>query len=224
MVPGISPRTPYSQVFSPHGIPVDDLVAVLQKEIRRGRVDNAVLAAYEMFTTSTDVAQHLWRRLRVIAVEDVGMGLPLGPVLIDVLHRNFNATPGGEWMMACHAVRLLASAPKDRTSSEHADWVAVKVALGEALVEVPDYAHCVHTRAGAGAGARSDAVVAQRRSSARRAARSGSPVPGGADRDPSPRRSRERDRTPSIPLGKPHGRRSWLIGASSSKLPRVGSS
>jgi hypothetical protein len=50
--------------------------------------------------------------------------------------------------MACHAVRLLAAAPKDRTSSEHADWVATKVALGEALVEVPDYAHCVHTRAG----------------------------------------------------------------------------
>jgi RNA polymerase sigma-70 factor (ECF subfamily) len=62
------------------------------------------------------------------------MGLPLGPVLIDVLHRNFNATPGGDWMMACHAVRLLASAPKDRTSSEHADWVAAKVALGEALL------------------------------------------------------------------------------------------
>jgi len=146
--PGHFTEDPYSQVVSPHGIPVDDLVAVLQKEIRRSRVDNAVLAAYEMFTTSADVAQHLWRRLRVIAVEDVGMGLPLGPVLIDVLYRNFNATPGGDWMMACHAVRLLASAPKDRTSSEHADWVAAKVALGEALAEVPDYAHCVHTRAG----------------------------------------------------------------------------
>jgi hypothetical protein len=146
--PGHFTEDPYSLLVSPHGIPVDDLVAVLQKEIRRSRIDNAVLAAYEMFTTSADVAEHLWRRLRLIAVEDVGMGLPLGPVLIDVLHRNFNATPGGEWMMACHAVRLLAAAPKDRTSSEHADWVAAKVALGEALVEVPDYAHCVHTRAG----------------------------------------------------------------------------
>jgi MgsA AAA+ ATPase C terminal len=146
--PGHFTEDPYSQVVSPHGIPVDDLVAVLQKEIRRSHIDNAVLAAYEMFTTSADVAQHLWRRLRLIAVEDVGMGLPLGPVLIDVLHRNFNATPGGDWMMACHAVRLLASAPKDRTSSGHADWVATKVALGEALVEVPDYAQCVHTRAG----------------------------------------------------------------------------
>lgn len=146
--PGHFTEDPYSQIVSPHGIPVDDLVAVLQKEIRRSRIDNAVLAAYEMFITSPDVAQHLWRRLRLIAVEDVGMGLPLGPALIDVLHRNFNDAPGGDWMMACHAVRLLASAPKDRASAEHADWVATKVALGEALVEVPDYAHCVHTRAG----------------------------------------------------------------------------
>jgi hypothetical protein len=146
--PGHFSEDPYAQIVSPHGIPVDDLVSVLQKEIRRGRVDNAVLAAYEMFTTSPDVAQHLWRRLRIIAVEDVGVGLPLGPVLIDVLHRNFEATPGGDWMVACHAVRLLATAPKDRTSSEHADWVATRVGRGEALVQVPDYAHCVHTRTG----------------------------------------------------------------------------
>jgi hypothetical protein len=146
--PGHFTEDPYSQIVSPHGIPVDELVAVLQKEIRRSRVDNAVLAAYEMFITSPDVAQHLWRRLRLIAVEDVGMGLPLAPLLIDVLHRNFNDAAGGDWMMACHAVRLLASAPKDRTSSEHAGWVATKVALGEALVEVSDYARCVHTRAG----------------------------------------------------------------------------
>ena len=146
--PGHYTEDPYSQVVSPHGIAVDELVSVLQKDIRRGHVDNAVLAAYEMVITSPDFAQHLWRRLRIIAVEDVGLGLPTGPLLIDVLHRNFDAAPGGDWMMACHAVRLLASAPKDRTSSEHADWVATKVALGEALVEVPDHARCVHTRAG----------------------------------------------------------------------------
>ena len=52
--PGHFTEDPYSQVVSPHGIPVDDLVAVLQKEIRRSRIDNAVLAAYEMFTTSAD--------------------------------------------------------------------------------------------------------------------------------------------------------------------------
>ena len=146
--PGHFTQDPYAQIFSPHGIPVDTLVSVLQKEIRRSHVDNAVLAAYEMVTTSPDVAAHLWRRLRLIVVEDVGMGLPMGPLLIDVLHRNYDAAPGGDWMMACHAVRLLATAPKDRTSSEHADWVATKVSVGEALVEIPDYAYCVHTKAG----------------------------------------------------------------------------
>ena len=46
--PGHFTEDPYSQVVSLHGIAVDDLVAVLQKEIRRSRIDNAVLAAYEM--------------------------------------------------------------------------------------------------------------------------------------------------------------------------------
>jgi replication-associated recombination protein RarA len=141
--PGHFSEDPYSQIVSPHGIPADDLVSVLHKEIRRSHVDNAVLAAYEMYTTSPDVAQHLWRRLRIIAVEDIGMGLPLAPVLIDVLHRNFEAAPGGDWMMACHAVRVLASAAKDRTASEHSDWAATKVDRGEVLVQVPDYAHCI---------------------------------------------------------------------------------
>jgi hypothetical protein len=95
---------------------VDDLAAVLQ-EIRRSRTGNAALAACEMVTTSADVAAHLRRRLRVIVADDVGMGLHPAPVLIDVLYRNFDATPGGDWPMACHAVRLLAAAPKDRTSS-----------------------------------------------------------------------------------------------------------
>jgi hypothetical protein len=80
-------------------------------------------------------------------------------------------------MMACHAVRLLACAPKDRTSSEHADWVAAKVALGEALVEVPDYAHCVHTRAGQELGRGLMQWWDKRRPGARRTALSRSPLP-----------------------------------------------
>jgi replication-associated recombination protein RarA len=107
-----------------------------------------VLAAYEMLSTSEEVAEHLWRRLKLIAVEDVGMGAPLAPLLLDCLHQNFRAVPGGDVMMAVHAVRLLAAARKDRTSSEHADLVATKVDRGELVVQVPDYALYVHTRAG----------------------------------------------------------------------------
>src|SRR5689334_6786895 len=139
---------PYSRLTSPRGIPVDQLVSVLQKDIRRGNVDNAVLAAYEMLSTSAEVAEHLWRRLKLIAVEDVGVGAPLAPLLLECLHRNFRAAPGGDTMMAVHAVRYLALARKDRTSSEHADLVATKVESGDLQVSVPDYALCVHTRAG----------------------------------------------------------------------------
>ena len=66
---------PYAGPMSPRGIPVDQLVSVLQKEIRRGNVDNVVLAAYEMLSTSADVAEHLWRRLKIIAVEDAASQL-----------------------------------------------------------------------------------------------------------------------------------------------------
>ncbi len=148
---GPRPHTedPYTRLTSPRGIPVDQLVSVLQKDIRRGHADNAVLAAYEMLTTSPEVAEHMWHRLKVIAVEDVGLGEPLAPVLLNSLHENYRAATGGEQaMMAVHAVRFLAAAKKDRTSSEHTDLVIHQVESGEAVVSVPDYALCVHTRAG----------------------------------------------------------------------------
>jgi replication-associated recombination protein RarA len=141
-------QDPYTRMTSPRGIPVDQLVSVLQKEIRRSHVDNAVLAAYEMHTTSRAVAAHLWRRLRLIAVEDVGMGAPLAPVLLRELQADYDASAGTDWMQVVHAVRYLATAPKDRTSSEHADYVRTMVEAGQLVVSVPDYAFCVHTRAG----------------------------------------------------------------------------
>jgi replication-associated recombination protein RarA len=140
---------PYTRLTSPHGIPVDQLVSVLQKDIRRGNVDNAVLAAYEMLATSPEVAEHMWHRLKVIAVEDIGMGEPLAPVLLNSLHENYRTATGGEQtMMAVHAVRFLATAKKDRTSSEHTDLVIHEVESGDAVVSIPDYALCVHTKAG----------------------------------------------------------------------------
>ncbi|WP_436535354.1 hypothetical protein [Actinoplanes sp. HUAS TT8] len=147
---GPPPHTedPYTRMTSPGGVPVDQLVSVLQKEIRRGNVDNAVLAAYEMHRTSAEVAAHLWRRLRLIAVEDVGMGAPLAPVLLRELQTDYENSGGTDVMQVVHAVRYLATAPKDRTSSEHADYVRVMVEAGRLAVTVPDYALCVHTRAG----------------------------------------------------------------------------
>lgn len=148
--PGPPPfsEDPYARMLSPHGIPVDQLVSVLQKTIRRSEVDDAVLAAYEMHSTSSEVAAHLWRRLRLIAVEDVGMGAPLAPVLLRELQTDYEGSGGTDWMQVVHAVRYLATAPKDRTSSEHADYTKTAAEAGVLHLQVPDHALCVHTRAG----------------------------------------------------------------------------
>ncbi|MFB9378175.1 AAA family ATPase [Kineococcus gynurae] len=139
---------PYARMLSPNGVPVDQLVSVLQKSIRRSEVDTAVLAAYEMHTTSPEVAAHLWRRLRLIAVEDVGQGAPLAPVLLRELQRDYEDSGGTDWMQVVHAVRHLATAPKDRTSSEQADYVRTAADAGVLHLQVPDHALCLHTRAG----------------------------------------------------------------------------
>ena len=73
----------------------------------------------------------------------------MAPVLLNSLHENFRAATSGEQvMMAVHAVRFLATAKKDRTSSEHTDLVVHQVESGETVVSIPDYALCVHTKAG----------------------------------------------------------------------------
>ena len=76
------------------------------------------------------------------------MGAPLAPVLLRELQVDYDASGGTDWMRVVHAVRYLATAPKDRTSAEHADYVRTMVEAGTLVVKVPDYALCVHTRAG----------------------------------------------------------------------------
>ena len=49
---------------------------MLQKSIRRGEEENALAAAYEMYVTSPDYLDMLWKRLVCISVEDVGFGEP----------------------------------------------------------------------------------------------------------------------------------------------------
>ncbi len=51
------------------GLPADQVISALQKEIRRGHTENAVLLAYEMVITSPALEDYLWKRLLVISVE-----------------------------------------------------------------------------------------------------------------------------------------------------------
>jgi len=144
----------WSRATSVNGYPFDELRSVLQKSIRRGLLEEAVLAAYEFFSSGPEAEEVLWRRLEIIATEDVGFGLVEAPAILEALNsqRLRMADRGDRWMYSVHAVRLLVTAKKDNTSMELATWAQFVTARGERKVEVEDYMVDLHTRRGAAMG------------------------------------------------------------------------
>jgi replication-associated recombination protein RarA len=142
---------PWTRVQSLHGLPGDELRSALQKSIRRGLLENALLVGYELFQTGPDAERLLWERLQIISVEDVGFGRLESPVLVEALHRMHDQFPwpGGErFLFAAHAIRLLVTSPKDRTTDELVNWVSHLVDDEDVRPEIPDVALDVHTRRG----------------------------------------------------------------------------
>jgi replication-associated recombination protein RarA len=141
----------WSRTVTANGFAVDELRSVLQKSIRRGLVEEAALAAYELFSNGVETEEVLWRRLEIIATEDVGLGLVSAPAIVEALYAQASrmVDRGDRWIYCAHAVRLLATAPKDNMSMELAGWTREVVERGERKVVVEDYMVDVHTRRGA---------------------------------------------------------------------------
>lgn len=146
-----TPFDPWTQVKTIHGLPADEVISALQKEIRRGNEENAALLAFEMVSTSEDLERKLWDRLCVISVEDVGFGEPNAPLLIESLERmthRYRYGEGDRALFAIHAVRYLATRKKDRSSDEMLNWFKLAVEKQSLLPEIPDYAIDMHTARG----------------------------------------------------------------------------
>lgn len=144
-------RDPWVSVKTFHGLAADQVISALQKEIRRGHTENAVLLAYEMLLSSPGLEDYLWQRLLVISVEDVGFGEPQAPVLLNALYQMvqvFDRSVGERKLFAVHAVRYLCSCKKDRSSDEMINWVIEAVAKGTVRPQIPDYAIDMHTAEG----------------------------------------------------------------------------
>jgi replication-associated recombination protein RarA len=144
-------RDPWVDVTTYHGYPADQVISALQKEIRRGNNENAVLLAYEMLITSPALEDYLWQRLMVISVEDIGFGEPNAPVLINALYQmlgTFDRSLGERKLFAVHAVRYLCACQKDRSSDEMIVWVKLAVEREETRLVIPDYALDMHTAEG----------------------------------------------------------------------------
>jgi len=151
MVKVEQPPDPWQTVKTEHGFAAADVISAFQKSIRRGMLENAVLLGWEMYLTGEELEEKLWSRLCVIAVEDIGLGNPQAPVLVETLYRQHerHPRPGGErFLFAAHAIRVLATSAKDRTSDDLVSWAKHSVALGERLPEIPDAALDMHTKRG----------------------------------------------------------------------------
>jgi len=131
----------WSRCKSVNGYAIDELRSVLQKSIRRGLVEEALLAAYEMYMTGPEVEELLWRRLEIIATEDVGYGLINAPIILEAINAQRQRIPHNfdRFIYTAHAVRLVATAKKDRTSMELAAWADAVNKRGERTVEIHDF-------------------------------------------------------------------------------------
>ena len=146
------PPDPWQRTTTEHGFAADEVISALQKSIRRGLVDNALLLAWEMYVTSPEMEEMLWSRLGVISVEDVGAGNLNAPVLVNTLfemHKRYPRPGHDRFLFPAHAIRVMASGPKDRTTDDMVNWAKHSIGMGERLPEIPDFALDMHTRRGA---------------------------------------------------------------------------
>ena len=138
---------PWQEVQTVHGLAADEVISALQKEIRRGHAENAVMLALEMILTSHELDEKLWSRLMVISVEDIGFGEPQAGMLIKALfdmHLHYTKDEKDRYLFAIHAVRYLCGCEKDRSNDELLNLL-LKV---DGKPEIPDYAIDMHTRQG----------------------------------------------------------------------------
>lgn len=141
---------PWRNVTTRNGIQGDLVISALQKSIRRGLTEEAVTFAYEMYITSQQFEEKLWRRLLSISVEDIGFGDLSAPVLINSLNQmrqNFPYTDADRPIFFVHAIRYLAAAKKDRTSDNLKNIVITEFEYGRQPV-IPDFALDMHTEKG----------------------------------------------------------------------------
>jgi len=126
-----------------------EVVSGLQKAIRRGQVDDALYWATDMDLSG--FSGYLWRRLFIIACEDIGLANPDAITQVNALFNAYHAqkpskNQGPKRLMLAQAVIVLATSPKSRLVD---DAMVVHYWDHENQYrEVPDYALDKHTSKG----------------------------------------------------------------------------
>lgn len=141
----------WSEMTTRNGLATDEVLSALQKSIRRAKVEEACAFAYELYITSPILLDKMWRRLLTISVEDVGFGnLAAAGIVKDLndMRKNFPYDDGDQPIFFIHAIRVLCSSEKDRSSDLLKNIIIKGFAMGK-VPEIPDIALDKHTKRGA---------------------------------------------------------------------------
>jgi replication-associated recombination protein RarA len=142
----------FGELLTPGGYRNDEVASALQKAIRRGEEEQALFWASELDLAG--YGAYVWKRLRIIASEDVGLADPQAVLVVRALYESWldqrKADRAGgnslnSSMFLVHAVLVLARARKSRLVD---DALAVFYLGDRPAREVPDYALDMHTAAG----------------------------------------------------------------------------
>ncbi len=144
--------TGYYQMTTRGGYELGEVVSSLQKCIRRGIEEEAMYWALEM--ADSGFGQYLWRRLMIIAAEDIGLADPQAMILTTSgwlatkeSTRSFSKAPGMEPEFLGMVILYLCRAPKNREGDDFLWYVGERRKKGWCL-EIPDYALDEHTARG----------------------------------------------------------------------------
>ena len=136
-----------------------EVVSSLQKEIRRCNEKAALFWAWEMQESRGEknpcgYAKYLWKRLAVIASEDIGLVNPMCAMAVASLAANYERVTENfkkPPMQACvslgQAILMLARSPKNREVDDACMWIEWERASGR-MLPIPDYALDRHTQRG----------------------------------------------------------------------------
>lgn len=137
----------WSNIKTRNGIPGDEVISALQKCIRRNEEQKAIRFAYEMYITSMEFEEKLWRRIQIISIEDIGFGDIQAPMYINTLNqmrKNFPYNDGDRPLFFIHAIRYLCNCKKER-SSDHLKNIIMKEFDMGIIPEIPEFALDCHT-------------------------------------------------------------------------------
>lgn len=134
------------------GYALDEVTSALQKCIRRGLEEEAMYWALEM--ADSGYGQYLWRRLMIIAAEDIGLADPhalivttIGWLATKETTKSFTQPPGMKTEFLGMVILHLCRASKNREGDDFCWYIMGRRKRGWRM-PIPDYALDEHTERG----------------------------------------------------------------------------